>query len=111
VLHKFLPHLWIDVGLVTKKAVKSDEAGVPTHLWDQRCTLVLPRVTPVLDRLHCTMLHRVTCTKLLTKFQDYLNETYGPDWLQSCSDAERPFGLKDTFHPESIRRGKIRFRA
>jgi hypothetical protein len=28
----FLPHSWIDTGLVTNNAAKSNKAGVPTHL-------------------------------------------------------------------------------
>jgi hypothetical protein len=50
-IHKFLSHAWIDAAIVTDKAAKRDDAGVPTHLWDQRCSLVLPYVTkPALDR-------------------------------------------------------------
>jgi hypothetical protein len=50
-IQKFLPHTWVDSGLVTAKAAKRDDAGVPTHLWDRRCSLVLPHTTPVLDNL------------------------------------------------------------
>lgn len=38
----FLTHAWVDANLVTDKAVKQDEARVPTHLWDKQCSLVLP---------------------------------------------------------------------
>jgi hypothetical protein len=50
-IHKFFPHTWIDAGLVTEKAVKSDKAFVPTHLWDQRCAMVLLHVSLALDQL------------------------------------------------------------
>jgi hypothetical protein len=55
-LQKFLSHTWVDANLVTAKAVKRDNAGVPTHLWDKRCTLVLPHVGPALDRLRRLLL-------------------------------------------------------
>jgi hypothetical protein len=80
-IRKFLPHSWIDAGLVTTKAVKSDVAGVPTHLWDKRCALVLPHVTPALNRLR-QLLHWLACTRLLAEFQ-----AYGPDCQTLCSEA------------------------
>jgi hypothetical protein len=42
---KYLVHSWVDATLVTEKAGKADNAGVPTQLWDQGATLVL--VVPV----------------------------------------------------------------
>jgi hypothetical protein len=66
----------MDADLVTSKAVKNDKAGVPTHLWDQRCALVLPHVTPALDRLR-VMLHQLACSRLLSEYQEYLVDTYG----------------------------------
>jgi hypothetical protein len=55
-LQKFLPHSWVNANLVTAKAVKQDNAGVPTHLWDKHCTLVLPHVGPALGQLRRLLL-------------------------------------------------------
>jgi hypothetical protein len=44
-LGKFLPDAWSDETLISDKAAKADEAPVPSHLWDNRCKLVLPQLT------------------------------------------------------------------
>jgi hypothetical protein len=41
-IQKFLLHLCLDAALVTNKAAKHNDAGVPIHLWDQRYTQVFP---------------------------------------------------------------------
>jgi hypothetical protein len=41
-LQRFLPHSWIDPSLITTKAIKSDNASGPSHLWDLRLTLLFP---------------------------------------------------------------------
>jgi hypothetical protein len=40
-VNKFLDHSWIDPGLISETAVKSDGAGVATAMWDKRISLVL----------------------------------------------------------------------
>ena len=50
----WLPLSWIDSTLVTDKAVKTDKASVPVHLWDQRVSLPLEidasTVLPIIRR-------------------------------------------------------------
>jgi hypothetical protein len=38
---RYLSHSWVDASLITEKADTADDAGVPTHMWDQRISLVL----------------------------------------------------------------------
>ena len=38
----FLPATWADPTLISSKAVKADDAAVPTQMWDQRILSVLP---------------------------------------------------------------------
>lgn len=41
-IQRWLPHTWIDTSLVTNKAVKADNAGIPVTLWDDRLLLLYP---------------------------------------------------------------------
>jgi hypothetical protein len=47
-IKKYLPHSWMKADTSPTKAVKSDDAGIPIHMWDQRILLVLPWVAPFL---------------------------------------------------------------
>jgi hypothetical protein len=76
---KFLSHSWIDSAVVTAKAAKRDDAGVPEHLWNLRITLVLPHVSVVLDRFRI-LLHQRQRHRLAAEFQCYLATEYGVDW-------------------------------
>jgi hypothetical protein len=58
-LGEFLSHDWINPDLVTDKAAKSDDAEVPTSLWDQRITLIYPGAEPHLPLLRCWLLSRL----------------------------------------------------
>jgi hypothetical protein len=82
-----------------EKYAKSDNAGVPTLLWDQHWALVLPHVSPALNCLR-RLLHHVACIHMLEEFQEYLRESYGPDWRFACIQATKgPF-------PVSVKRAK-----
>jgi hypothetical protein len=48
---KFLVHSWVYNALITEKAGKSDDADVPTHLWDQRIVQVLNIPIQVLNTM------------------------------------------------------------
>jgi hypothetical protein len=87
-IQKFLPHSWIDSNLVTDKAVKRDDADAPTHLWDQRCTLVFPHVTPALALLRKILL-RLAVTRMYAEFKAYLCATYGPEWQDLAHKAKK----------------------
>jgi hypothetical protein len=87
-IQKFLPHSWIDSTLVSAKAAKRDDAGVPSHLWDQRCSLVLPHCTPALSTLR-EFLSRALVTRLWDEFYAYLRTTHGEDWRATLSSHKQ----------------------
>jgi hypothetical protein len=58
-IQKFLPHSWVDSALVTNKATKRNNAGVPVHLWDQRYSLVLPNCTPAIPILRALLARKL----------------------------------------------------
>jgi hypothetical protein len=71
---------------VTDKAAKRDDAGVPTHLWDQHCSLVLLHTSPALETLR-RLLIRVASRHMVDKFRSYSEEAYGADWLVSLYEG------------------------
>ena len=80
-LQKFLSHAWIDSSLVTEKAVKHEDASPPTHLWDQRCLLVLPHLAPALSILRTELMIR-TAYQLFKEFCGYMSDHYGCSWAR-----------------------------
>jgi hypothetical protein len=58
-LQLFLSQDWINDDYVTSKAAKSDDAEVPTALWDQRILLPLPWAKSVLTFLRTRLLGRL----------------------------------------------------
>jgi hypothetical protein len=83
-IQKFLPHSWIDSALVTDKAAKRDDAGVPTHLWDRRCSLVFPHLAPTLPILR-KWLMRAATTRLWAEFHTFLTDTHGAGWREELA--------------------------
>jgi hypothetical protein len=94
-LQKFLPHSWIDESTISSKAVKHDNAAVPTAMWDQRITLLYQewdcaQGTRVLlffrDYLMRSYRHR-----LLSEFRVFMRTTHGPFWPYrlACCRARR----------------------
>jgi hypothetical protein len=86
-IQRFLPHSWVDDELITDKAAKRDDAGVPVHLWDKRCSLVLPHVTPALQTLRLWLTRGLT-TRLWREFHAYLCAVHGEDWRASLQRAK-----------------------
>jgi hypothetical protein len=79
-LQKYLSHELVDSSLATNKAVKRDDADVPSHLWNQRCLLVLLHLgmaLPILqEHLSNWVVHDITwelCAFLVCQ--------HGLDWL------------------------------
>jgi hypothetical protein len=105
-IQKFLPHSWIDPDLITDKAAKRDDAGVPVHLWDKRCTLVLPHVTPALDTLRFWLTRGLT-TRLWREFHAYLCEVHGEDWRVSLRQA-KTFVAQGRFSAGKRTRGGVK---
>lgn len=75
-IQKFLPHTWVDSELVTDKAAKQDNAGVPTHLWDLGCTLVFPHAGPALP-IFRQWLMRIATANMWEEFMLFLIDTHG----------------------------------
>lgn len=74
----FLVHSWVDNALITKKAGKSDDAGVPTHLWDQRIVQVLDIPIQVLNTMRKWLFNRY-CRGLMRSLGDFLRRCHGRD--------------------------------
>jgi hypothetical protein len=68
--------------LITEKAAIRDDADVPTHLWDQHCSLILPNSAPVLDILRTALIQKAT-TCMWSKFHAFLVATHGEDWRKA----------------------------
>jgi hypothetical protein len=78
-LKKYLPHSWMESKVASTKAVKSDDAGIPIHMWDQRTLLVLPWVAPFLFFLRRHFLFLIL-RNLFLEFKDFMDMTHGKDW-------------------------------
>ena len=75
----FLPHSWVDLEFVTDKAVKRDDAEVPTSLWDTRITLLFPGSSRALGFMRQWLLNKQR--RLLTaELRSYLSFTFGFSW-------------------------------
>ena len=83
-INKFLAHSWIAHGLVSEKAVKSDDAGVAIGMWNQRISLVLPASDEVLNHIRTLILGRLRRrnTRSLISF---LSNVHGGDWMTRLS--------------------------
>jgi hypothetical protein len=87
-LDAILSHAWIDESKVTDKAVKSDDAEAPVHLWDARITLPIPHAEPLLSVLRQALLsYQTRC--LYQEFCNYLTSTYGSNWSTAMFQARR----------------------
>ena len=76
---KYLVHSWVDNALVTEKAGKSDDAGVPTHLWDQRIAQVLEVPVPVISTMRNWLFKRY-CRGLMRSLSAFLRSCHGSNW-------------------------------
>jgi hypothetical protein len=93
-IRKMLPGTWIDETLVTDKAAKSDTAGVPCHLWDQRILLIWPHLTGRLEWLRGRLMH-LAMRNIYREFREFMSATHGVDWsvrLRVAQDAARHNG-------------------
>ena len=101
----WLPLSWIDSSLVTDKAVKTDKASVPVHLWDQRICLPMGITKPkrfasiVVIR---NFFYKIYRKRLIASFCRYMMVTYNQHWIYWLS--QRP-NLKQYFW---LVRGQLR---
>jgi len=95
----WLPLTWIDASLVTDKAVKTDKASVPVHLWDQWICLPMGITSPnrfaslvILRNLY----YKVYQNRLIASCCKYMTDTYGYHWiywLSQVSNLKRYYWL------------------
>jgi hypothetical protein len=81
---KYLPHSWVDDSLITEKAGKADDAGVPIHLWDQRISLVLDVPLLVIETMRKWMFKRY-CRGLMRSLASFLCRCHGRDWAHQLT--------------------------
>eukprot|EP00980_Cylindrotheca_fusiformis_P005545 scaffold1173_cov84-Cylindrotheca_fusiformis.AAC.3 len=117
-LQRWLSHDWIDRSLLTPKAAKVDGADLPTHLWDQRISLLFPCPTAALTRLR-SFLFSVACRSLFRSFLRYMRQSHGDLWTVfvhrshsgggsggvsgGVSSSSLPFSLNDPMLTEQRR--------
>jgi hypothetical protein len=77
---KFLVHSWVYNALITEKAGKSDDADVPTHLWDQRIVQVLNIPIWVLNTMRKWLFKRY-CQGFMQSLGVFLSCCHGKDWV------------------------------
>jgi hypothetical protein len=85
---KYLVHSWVDATLVTEKAGKADNAGVPTQLWDQRITLVLAVPVRILNIVRKALFRRY-CRNLMRSLCTFLVSCAGPRWAARLVEIRR----------------------
>jgi hypothetical protein len=76
------------MSIVTAKAVKSNDANVPSQLWDARCELVVPGIAPFLPRLRLWILAKAS-HRMMSKFRAFLRKQHGPDWAVELVASRR----------------------
>lgn len=83
-INKFLVHSWIDPGLISEKAVKADDAGVATGMWDKRISLVLSVAVDAMNKIRTMILRRLRRrnTRSLISF---LSNVHGGDWMEKIA--------------------------
>ena len=83
-INKFLAHSWIDPGLISEKAVKADDAGVATGMWDKRISLVLSVAVDAMNKIRTMILRRLRRrnTRSLISF---LSNVHGGDWMDKIA--------------------------
>jgi hypothetical protein len=84
-LEVYLADSWASPDAVSDDDAKADGALVPTHIWDNRITLVLPHTRGALTvmRKH---LFRKWCSRIYRSFIAYSRRTYGDSWQQQALD-------------------------
>lgn len=87
-LQSFLPLPWADVDVKVDVAAKSDDAATEFRHWNERITLVLPHVGPILSKFRRLLLTR-QFQVLYREFTTYLNTKYGNTWNRLLEEAQR----------------------
>ena len=96
-LQRFLPTTWADVDSTVDVAAKSDDAAMVFRHWDDRITLVLPHVKPILPFIRKCLLSKLFI-RLYNEFKQYLRRKFGQRWHSLLLEAQR-FNRRDTSLP------------
>lgn len=75
-LNVWLLHDWMDVSLLTAKAAKADNSGIPVHLWNQWVSLALQTPSCTLPTIQNCMFGW-TCRRVVTSFCQHMMDTHG----------------------------------
>lgn len=87
-LQSFLSLPWADVDVKVDVAAKSDDAATEFRHWNERITLVLPHVGPILSKFRRLLITR-QFQVLYREFTTYLNTKYGNTWNRLLEEAQR----------------------
>ena len=83
-----VPLSWIDSTLVTDKAVKTDKASVPVHLWDQHVCLPLGVIDTSTLPILRSFFYCCYGKRLIGSFCEYMTLAYGEGWLHWIAQEE-----------------------
>ena len=78
-LGRWLPSDWIDLSLISDKAVKSDDADIPTQLWNNRIDLALDCSTNLLPPLR-RLFHSVAVRRVVVSFIKFMKDKHAAAW-------------------------------
>ena len=80
-INSFLPHTWMDTTIDNSTAVKSDDAEVPTSLWNSRISLVFPHHSSAsLDNLRSLVL-MWQIRRIFKEIVLFMTSTFGKSWV------------------------------
>ena len=109
-LGKMLPGSWVQEGVISDKAAKSDDAKIHTGLWDQRVTLVIPSITENDLELVRPLFYLCWCRRLIKCFKRFMNQTHGHDWVSRLFQLRRQRQLGATSQVSPQRGGDLYFK-
>ena len=87
-LGKWMPGSWADTE-IADRAVKADGASIDFCPWNQRITLVLPRVNSHLIQCLEKICHARWCRLLTKSFMSFLISRHGPQWAERLHSEKR----------------------
>jgi hypothetical protein len=100
---RYLAHSWVDASIVTDKAVKRENADVPSQLWDTHCELIVPGIAHFLPQIRSWLLVKVGHC-MMKEFCAFLRVQHGPDWAETLM-ASRCVAAWDCLSGQKRKRG------
>lgn len=87
-LKRYLPKSWMNSETTSSKATKRDDAGIPTHMWDQRILLLWPWIGIFITFLRQRLMF-VILRRLYLEFKVFMDKTHGINWSQKLNLLRR----------------------